>query len=1438
MAIKITENIKQGQINGGNRLNFVFINGISVNENENFVSTLNNDINDIDTEIEIKGLHSYTGYAVIENEVVNVTNYVLNTNTTTLTVERGLFFTIKSTHNINSKFYPVTYLDTLSEYTYEQKSDVSDSSLLSISLDTGTITLLDEPLNWATYNPNKKYDYKDYQKIFIFEGVNNEVVKTFEGVTSKKYDYKTSKKIKIEFKSSIYKEWKNGLNKSKMFYDNTIEEVLNYLYPDYKVEYLNGTDKNKLIKIKNMDLKNYTTHNNFLNALCRDRLIRLRFTTDNRILIVSDLYVSDLITDKDVYLDVVSIDDSSTDLVFNKITGTYRETSEYRNNEEYKRKYQDNEIDSSEDVKYVQFYKYKYFNTPLDVIKDYEFQTVNIDNIDTSILTYGDYVLLKAVDTGDVFNKDGIEIWGYVVDINNTTATITLGTSKVSWLNQRGYIDTIATNGDLTISNYRVYYGFYEMNIVNKYTISTTDGESKDYQMNLPVLPFVFYNNSTFLTQTIDENDEYCYVDGDWENIENYAKIGDEWVYLSGTYFDGTKTQCSITRGEFDTTPASHNTNDVVEVLKYNNMLINNNQFSFANLGDVKFSGLVSQIDGIWDIWFDNTQLKYNMEFTQDIPIYLYSNTITDNNNVIKYTGFDNHGISLKFERGNGENDFKVLIKNTLTTFKESELLTGVPINKLSSIIEVNKSLGEQIKAGDVLMLKEIKYGEPNYANYLSYKNVKWTVNTVEYNSTNDTYYLYLNNSFGSINDGVEFVVYPNSSIVMLQELYVRGNPVMYVEKNISLNTPESVERYGEKPYVITSTSHSETDIRLLIDYFKNGYKGLSPKNTRFKINTNVFGRYDIEVLDVVRITDTIYSNLNNQLAICINKKVSTNSVGIRQETLSFLTVGDYNVNPSNIELETTLTYTTNKIPYYNHVGSEINTSLSDINSSEVNSINTNINTAQSTADTALTTANTAQSTADSKNTIFRLPSNQTPQNQKIGDIWVKTDEEINNVFSWDGSAWIPTATNNSEKFKYGTIVNIGKDAVGSGKDGFSVTTGGFVNVENPYNKMYFEPTGESSYFMINVSQSEIANNNGSVKWQIGSVNDDSYIKYWFDSTENKDKLKISVDEFQLQGNNILRGLSFYYLVKDDTLPSGTSNSNMIEYEEVLVYATPYRFGAFNFVRSNKTTGTNISIQLKYVENYTVLKFIKNSNGNLFALIYNSTNYNLKLIKINSVYDNSTTNITELKDFGNTPIFTNKFTTTGSINNGNDLYFYVTDSNFNCVLYKFDTNNNTYISKNLNVEAVKILNFKNKIYLLTFGYLYRIDSSLNTEIITSNSPINIATTNNYLFLIYDFDIYYSGTGDSNSFTKLKELENNSFYYGYNSASYNLKTYIPISNGHALVVDDSLNAEEIFIQEKNFSFYSCSFGLFFIYEYNNLEKYGIGDVVSYNLTTKL
>lgn len=521
-------------------------------------------------------------------------------------------------------------------------------------------------------------------------------------------------------------------------------------------------------------------------------------------------------------------------------------------------------------------------------------------------------------------------------------------------------------------------------------------------------------------------------------------------------------------------------------------------------------------------------------------------------------------------------------------------------------------------------------------------------------------------------------------------------------------------------------------------------------------------------------------------------------------------------------------------------------TSLSDINSSEVNSINTNINTAQSTADTAqstadtaLTTANTAQSTADSKNTIFRLPSNQTPQNQKIGDIWVKTDEEINNVFSWDGSAWIPTATNNSEKFKYGTIVNIGKDAVGSGKDGFSVTTGGFVNVENPYNKMYFEPTGKSSYFMINVSQSEIANNNGSVKWQIGSVNDDSYIKYWFDSTENKDKLKISVDEFQLQGNNILRGLSFYYLVKDDTLPSGTSNSNMIEYEGVLVYATPYRSGAFKFVSSNKTIlGTNTSIQLKYGENYTVLKFIKNSNGNLFALIYNSTNYNLKLIKINSVHDYSTTNITELKDFGNTPISTDKFTRSGIINNGNDLYFYVSDSNLNCVLYKFDTNNNTYISKNLIVKAAKILNFKNKIYLLTFDYLYRIDSSLNIELIISNSPMNIVTTNNYLFLIYYSDIYYSGTGDSNSFTKLKELENNSIYYGYNSASYNSKTYIPISNGHALVIDDSLNAEEIFIQEQNFNFYSCSFGLFFIYEYNNLEKYGIGDVVSYNLTTKL
>ena len=929
MSIQITNTIKAKQNIGGNREAYIFINGISIDETKNFITTSTAYVDALNDTIEVYGRHEYTGYLVVEDEILNVIgySYLTNTNTTVFTVARGEFGTTISSHNEDINVYPVQQLNNIIEYTYSQKSDVSDSTIFSMSLDVGSITIKDETINWSAYNQNKKYKYINYAPIFIFEGIDNSVTKTVEGVTTKKYEFKMSNKVKLDFKSSIAKIWDNELSKSKMFYDETVESILNYLFPDYTVEFLDGTDKTKLIKIKNLDLKNYSTYRDFLNALCKHALIRLRFTTNNRIILTSDLYVDDLDTDKIIDIDINKIDDSTTELIFNKIQGTYYETSEYYNPDDFKRDRNTNELSDIADSNPIQFHK-TYNGTSLQVIKDREFQTYTFDSVDGGKhVQYGDYVLIKETNSNHDYDSEGREFWGYVIDIKDNNITVGIGRDKTSWLNYSGYIDEITNNtGELTLNYFTLYYGFYYLPTVHKYTIEDKE-QVKDNKMDLPVLPMIAYDDVEHLIEAIDADDRYCDITGNYEGVYNYAKIGNEYVSFKGIYYDGSVTQCYIERGALGTVATTHDTNEDVKVIKYNNMLINNDSFSFADIGEMKFSGMVAGIDNIWDTWFDNNTLKYNKEFAQTVPIYLYSIKYNAQDGVPVATSFDNSGLKVKYERGDGETDFKIKIRNSLEPRNESELYSGTPVDITASILTITAEQANNIDAGDILMLKEIPSTDSNYHIYYKYKNVKWRVKT----KVNDgAWRLYLDNSWADIPIDMEFIVYSRHDIVYLQELYVRGNPIMQKTHNLSVVSPESIDIYGERVYNIDGRAHTEEDIRKIIDYLKNGYKGIDTTNTRLKIKTNVRSRYDIEALDLVKITDLVYTQTQNQKAICINKNVKVNSKGIRTEELTFITVGNYNTNPANIELEERLAYKTNELPTYTHNGFKIENKTSE----------------------------------------------------------------------------------------------------------------------------------------------------------------------------------------------------------------------------------------------------------------------------------------------------------------------------------------------------------------------------------------------------------------------------------------------------------------------------------------------------------------------------
>ena len=133
-----------------------------------------------------KNIFDYIGLAVICDEVVYITSSDFRDTTgdeIRLTVKRAVNETKKGfvypQNSIIRSVVNITYMTI--EANYESRSDVSSSNLFAPVVDSAVITITDDMYKWAQYNEDKIYNLKKRLPVYVFDGIEDEVVCDYVG---------------------------------------------------------------------------------------------------------------------------------------------------------------------------------------------------------------------------------------------------------------------------------------------------------------------------------------------------------------------------------------------------------------------------------------------------------------------------------------------------------------------------------------------------------------------------------------------------------------------------------------------------------------------------------------------------------------------------------------------------------------------------------------------------------------------------------------------------------------------------------------------------------------------------------------------------------------------------------------------------------------------------------------------------------------------------------------------------------------------------------------------------------------------------------------------------------------------------------------------------------------------------------------------------------
>jgi len=828
LGIQEAQNNKQSQ-----DISFIMLSNCNIDNSKNIDTTLYSTMSSTQTLALVNGNYSgYTGYIIIEDEIMLVSNSTWNGTYTTMTISRGKLNTIASSHISGRILRDGQRIREVLSWEYADRAEATQNSLFSSVLSKGRVLIGDDVDKYDKKSATKLYNIKNNKFIYIFNGSNGEVLCEFVGYIFRPFSQDFEQYV-IPFRDRLSLVWGEPLDLNLNFSNATIKEVLSQVLniPEVNIEYANGTLEDDYFTIDEISTNEYETYDSFLQALCSNNLLRFVFERDEKIRVFSDVKINNIVSQKTItsqkFIDLNAKSDDNK-VVINKVKCEYKERNTLYNREDFL---------SGTTLKYINFYYSQSVYLQLMDSNGFKNNTITIGSGIKNISTVNNkyYLMLKDTLTGD-------EFYCGATTINTTTQQIELVggfdldrksiyyRDKLSYLISQGYTSN---------RNFTLYYGSFELPDV----FSLNFDNKNNNNLEIPILP--------------------------QETIRYVCTFG---------------------------TPT-----------------VDNKQFT----------GIIKEIDNIFNTTLTNTQLKYNQRYTQGdtgFPIYMMTNKLgltgSGESQSYTYSSFDNSNVQVVLERAtDNKNNFNLYFNNTLSV---PTIYTFTPVNTISNVLQVSNI--NNYNTGDVLKLSSSNESiADNEELYLKLREEKWIIKNKF--TDGSQHFIVLNRGFPIGDNGTQFVCdkYLYSSIILLNNFSIKGNPVMESIINIENLDQTSIDDEGKKEYVLDGKFLKINDLEIAIDYLKNGFKNTNDISQKrfieFEIDTNL----DLQVLDVITLTDNVRMNFTSKDFIILERNV--NCVGTTTYKFKAITLNEYEVTGESINIENTINYIPVTLPVYDHQG-------------------------------------------------------------------------------------------------------------------------------------------------------------------------------------------------------------------------------------------------------------------------------------------------------------------------------------------------------------------------------------------------------------------------------------------------------------------------------------------------------------------------------------
>ena len=369
-----------------------------------------------------------------------------------------------------------------------------------------------------------------------------------------------------------------------------------------------------------------------------------------------------------------------------------------------------------------------------------------------------------------------------------------------------------------------------------------------------------------------------------------------------------------------------------------------------SNLKVGEYTGIIEEVDKIYGLW-TSEQLLYNREIEQFSnttlpPIFALSNQMDERKigeyseiPIKNYTTFDNSNLIVEITRPkNNQFDATIVISSDKNVNSDIDLFVDTEIgrvgNKILQVSDINN-----YKIGDVLIANKPEDLTPReeLEFYEVLSQIKWVVVGKESQGSveeGEKHYIFLDSAFArrqSQQKKYSFTKYPVTSIVYLQELYFRGNPVIEYKQEVSgtssttnIDGDTSVEIYGTKNYSIESKQLDQFNLKMMMGYILHNFQATDKNTTKYTLPISVFNSLELECLDLIHINDPVLTGIDNQMLwLILSERVKSNTNEVEYKLIN---INTKDTVPFKVDIDEVMEYKPIEIPQYNHAGGEGNT--------------------------------------------------------------------------------------------------------------------------------------------------------------------------------------------------------------------------------------------------------------------------------------------------------------------------------------------------------------------------------------------------------------------------------------------------------------------------------------------------------------------------------